>query len=73
MLVSQLLIGQPIVTSYSKRSGVIVSATRRPVCDFTGDVNEFTAYLVKYSPKDEYGKVNTDFYNYSTIYIRDEI
>ena len=73
MLVSSLLIGQPIVTSYSKRSGVIVSARRRPECDFIGVSNEFTAYLVEYSPRDEFGNVDTDFHNFTTIYIRDEV
>lgn len=58
------LLGEGITTEYSKREGVITSIVRRPVCDTpTQD-----AYLVRYSPKVE-GIVETDFYNYTTVYL----
>lgn len=73
MKLSQFLVGKEITTLYSRRSGVVVSVERRPVCDLVGVANEFNAYLVKYSPKDENGKVNTDFYNYTTMYFEMEV
>lgn len=72
MKLSQLLVDKDITTSYSRRSGVIVSVERRPVCDFVGVDFESNAYLVMYSPKDENGEVNLDFYNYTTMYFEME-
>lgn len=68
MKLSQLLVGTEITTAYSQRSGVVVSVERRPVCDFIGEASEFAAYLVKYSPRDEFGNVNENFYNFTTVY-----
>lgn len=73
MKLSQFLVGKEITTSYSQRSGVVVSVERRPVCDYVGFANEVNAYLVKYSPKDENGEVNTDFYNFTTMYFEMEV
>jgi hypothetical protein len=58
------VLGEPITTSYSKREGVITSIVRRPVCD----TDKQHAYLVEYSPVID-GNVETDFYNYTTIYL----
>jgi hypothetical protein len=58
------VLGEPIVTDYSKRQGVITSIARRPVCDT--DIKD--AYLVRYSPVVN-GIVEKDFYNYTTIYL----
>ena len=73
MKLSELLVGKEITTSYSRRSGVVVSVERRPVCDYVGVTDEVNAYLVKYSPKDENGEVNTDFYNFTTMYFEMEV
>jgi hypothetical protein len=62
------LLDERIVTSYSKREGVVTSIVRRPVCD----TNTQHAYLVRYSPKVD-GVVEKDFYNYTTIYLSKEI
>jgi hypothetical protein len=58
------VLGEPIVTDYSKRQGVITSIARRPVCD----TDTKDAYLVRYSPELD-GEVARDFYNYTTIYL----
>jgi hypothetical protein len=58
------VLGEPIVTDYSKREGVITSIARRPVCD----TDTKHAYLVRYSPKVD-GVVEKDFYNYTTVYL----
>jgi hypothetical protein len=62
------LLDERIVTSYSKREGVVTSIVRRPVCD----TNTQHAYLVGYSPKVD-GVVEKDFYNYTTIYLSKEM
>ena len=62
------LLDERIVTSYSKREGVVTSIVRRPVCD----TNTQHAYLVRYSPKVD-DVVEKDFYNYTTIYLSKEM
>jgi hypothetical protein len=62
------LLDERIVTSYSKREGVVTSIVRRPVCD----TNTQHAYLVRYSPKVD-DVVDRDFYNYTTIYLSKEM
>ena len=66
-------IGMPITTDYSARRGVVRSIRRRPVSDFVfnGVLNQ--AFLVEFSPFDENGIVNFDFYGYTTKYLTSNV
>lgn len=73
MKLSQVLVGTEITTKYTGRKGVVTSINRRPVSDYVGDSAEFAAYLVKFSPRDENGIVNENFYNFTTVYYEMEV
>ena len=62
-------VGMPITTDYSARRGVVRSIRRRPVSDFVSNGVLHQAFLVEFSPFNENGIVNFDFYGYTTKYL----
>ena len=66
-------IGMPITTDYSARRGVIRSIRRRRVSDFVSNGVLNQAFLVEFSPFDENGIANFDFYGYTTKYLTSNV